>query len=141
MAEYVFCPGCQEHKNLELRRVKCNDRYNYVCLDCGTEFNAGGFEVKRLKRFGHKVFSDESTKSKEHYIYKFDNNYGASVIRCMYSHGYEKNLWELAVLKWVNNRSVLCFDTPIADQAIGWLADADVGEKLSQIKSLQHGKE
>lgn len=49
-------------------------------------------------------------------LHRFDNNYGASVIRAIGSYGYEDNLWELAVLKFEGSKWTLCYDTPICSR-------------------------
>lgn len=72
------------------------------------------------------------------YIFKFENQYGASVIKHAFSSGHEYDLWELAVIKFDNTG---CWDidlkTHIADDVIGFLNDKDVVDLLKQIKELK----
>lgn len=64
--------------------------------------------------------------------FNFDNGYGASLIRCSMSYGYEDGLWELAVTK----NGELCYDTPITDDVIGYLNDPQADEILERIARL-----
>lgn len=68
----------------------------------------------------------------DQYKFTFANGYGASVIRHDFSYGHEAGKWELAVLK--DDRCT--YDTPITDDVIGWLSEADVAEKLHAIAAL-----
>ena len=71
------------------------------------------------------------------YMFKFDNGYGASVIKTPTSYGGRNGLWELAVCKCYEHYGWhLCYDTPITDDVIGYLKDEDVMEYLKQIKEL-----
>lgn len=75
----------------------------------------------------------------EQRLYRFDNGYGASVIRNQYSYGGDKGLFELAVVKYHNADNDawgLCYDTPITDDVIGHLTEAEVQALLEQIKAL-----
>ena len=65
--------------------------------------------------------------------YRFANGYGASVVTSPYSYGGERGLWELAVLDG-NDR--LVYDTPVTSDVIGWLTEANVEEKLTEIEAL-----
>ena len=65
-------------------------------------------------------------------VYEFDNGYGASVIMHQGSYGFSKGLWELAVLE----NGELCYDTPITNDVIGHLSEAEVNKYLKQIKEL-----
>lgn len=75
------------------------------------------------------------------YIFRFDNNYGASVVKHLASYGYERNLWELAVLYFpgdINDmESHISRDTPITDDVVGYLTDKQVRELLYKIKFLR----
>ena len=66
------------------------------------------------------------------YIFKFENGYGASVIKHFGSYGNEEDKWEIAVLK----DDELCYDTPITHDTIGHLTDAEVDQYLTQIRKL-----
>ena len=66
------------------------------------------------------------------YEFKFENNYGASVIKHNFSYGNENDLFELAVL---NDREIT-YDTYITDNVIGWLTNEEVIECFKQIQSL-----
>lgn len=66
-------------------------------------------------------------------IYKFENGYGASVIRNNMSYGHELGLWELAVIKNYGDYWDLCYDTEITDDVIGYLDEKAVDKLLEQI--------
>lgn len=40
-----------------------------------------------------------------HYIFRFPNGYGASLIKTFGSEGYEEDLWELAVILFTDDKS------------------------------------
>lgn len=74
-----------------------------------------------------------------HYMFRFENGYGASIVKHMYSYGHEDDLWELAVTvfphkdaKW----SKLCYNTPITDDVLGSKTDDEIREILNEIKEL-----
>ena len=69
-------------------------------------------------------------------VYRFDNGYGASVIRSYSTYGAESGLWELAVIEFTGDNWELTYGTPVADDVIGWLSDDAVQEKLRQIRDL-----
>jgi|TARA_A200000159_G_C7003833_1_gene206834 hypothetical protein len=66
-------------------------------------------------------------------IYKFDNGYGASVVKHDFSYGGKKGLYEIAVL---DNDGDLCYDTPITSDVIGHLNMAEVDKILVNISHL-----
>ena len=98
------------------------------------ELNYEGFEdylvFKELEpsMFGAQVF----------YRFKFENGYGASVVKSRYTYGGLQDLWELAVISWVDDEWGLNYDTPITDDVEGYLTDEDVRGLLGQIKELPH---
>jgi hypothetical protein len=63
----------------------------------------------------------------------FENGYGASVVRNMYSYGGSEGLWELAVLGLEGG---LTYETPVTDDVIGHLDGGEVIEKLREISAL-----
>lgn len=82
-------------------------------------------------------------------IYRFDNNYGASVVQFTIgafggSYGVEGGRWELAVLRFTGegvsfddpHNWGLTYDTPITDDVIGHLDDDEVQAILAQIRDL-----
>ena len=70
-------------------------------------------------------------------IYKFDNGYGASVIRHEFSYGHEDGLWELAVLHFSDDDDWnIDYSTPITDDVLGYLSDEDVERTLKEIRLL-----
>lgn len=66
-------------------------------------------------------------------IYKFDNGYGASVIKHDHSYGGKEGKYELAVL---DKDGALCYDTPITEDVIGHLTMGDVENLLAEISYL-----
>ena len=62
----------------------------------------------------------------------FPNGYGASIVRFNGSYGYEKGLWEVAVM---TDRGP-CYDTPITSDVIGYQSEAEVVELCKQIHAL-----
>lgn len=74
------------------------------------------------------------------YVFKFDNGRGASVIKNDFSYGCSEDKWELAVLLFDDEDSPdeykLDYDTPITDDVLGWLDDAEVRNILEEIQKL-----
>ena len=70
------------------------------------------------------------------YIFRFENNYGASVIKHLGSYGYERDRFELAVLDFDGDTWDITYDTTIADDVLGYLMNKDVLEYLKDIKEL-----
>lgn len=72
-------------------------------------------------------------------VYRFDNGYGASVVRHRYSYGCEQGLWELAVLRFYGpgpDEFDLTYATPITSDVVGRLTETAVQSLLEQIKDL-----
>jgi hypothetical protein len=85
----------------------------------------------------HRVHKQQALRDGIQRLYRFDNNYGASVIKCTGSYGKEYDLWELGVIKWTGIDSyALTTDTPITSDVIGNLNDRQVEKLLDNIKSL-----
>ena len=97
--------------------------------------NHEGFEKYLLSTFREDVFGRKGI----HYVFKFDNYYGASVIKHYGSYGYEEDLWELAVVNFRSNpdKFVLDYNTPITADVEGWLTDEEVRNLLGKIKELK----
>lgn len=68
--------------------------------------------------------------------FKFDNNYGASVIKHQFSYGYEEDLFELAVLYFEGDIPFITYSTHITDDVVGNLTNDEVLELLERIKNL-----
>ena len=66
-------------------------------------------------------------------MYEFPNGYGASVVKHRGSYGYDKGLWELAVLDFDGS---LCYTTEITNDVIGHLNDPEVDRLLRRIEQL-----
>ena len=71
-------------------------------------------------------------------VYRFENDYGGSVIKFPGSYGYEQGEWELAVIKFPgdNGNFFLNYETPITDDVLGNLSWMEVEEHLKEIKNL-----
>lgn len=72
-------------------------------------------------------------------VHRFDNNFGASVVRHSFSYGSEEGLWELAVLTFADetNDYELTYDTEITNDVIGHLTEEDVEDLLNKIEKLE----
>lgn len=71
----------------------------------------------------------------------FENGYGVSVVRDVYTYGGKEGLFELAVTaheKDEEGKTVthICYDTPITDDVIGYLTEEQVKEITEQVKAL-----
>jgi hypothetical protein len=82
-------------------------------------------------------FTDTEINNGIQSIVKFENNYGASVVKHEYSYGNKQGLYELAIIKYDENGDWdLCYDTPITNDVLGYLNEAEVTTYLMQIEQL-----
>jgi hypothetical protein len=72
-------------------------------------------------------------------VHRFENNFGASVVRHNFSYGGEDGLFELAVLTFEGeaNDYELTYNTEITDDVLGHLTETDVAELLTKIEQLE----
>lgn len=74
------------------------------------------------------------------YLFKFENNYGASVVCHQFSYGGKNGLWELAVLKFDNSDKDIKFNidysTSVTSNVEGCLSDSEVDLLLQEIFQL-----
>lgn len=87
--------------------------------------------------FKNDLYKVEDLLGGVHYIFKFSNGYGASVVKHPFSYGHENDLWELGVLIFKNGKHGLCYTTEITDDVIGYLTDDGVMELLEKIKAIE----
>ena len=70
-------------------------------------------------------------------VYRFKNNYGASVVKGEHTYGGNEGLWELAVIVFDTSGGFnLCYTTPITQDVEGHLSDDAVEELLTKIEAL-----
>lgn len=85
----------------------------------------------------YKTFDDiefHYHRDGQHSIIKFDNNYGASVVRSFASSlGAEQGLYEIVVL---DEKMNVTYETPICNRAIGFLTEEEVTEIMIEIQNL-----
>lgn len=73
-----------------------------------------------------------------HYVFRFYNNYGASIVKSIYSYGGTENLWELAVIKFNDDDQYeLAYDTYLTDDVLGYLTGPEVCKYLEDIKNYK----
>lgn len=99
----------------------------------------------------HTILDDTSSGIRSQYIFAFDNGYGASVVKCddiISSYGVEEDLWELALLKEIENDYTesgiaykddihtleIAYEPIVNFDVIGYMTDAEVNEVLECIK-------
>jgi hypothetical protein len=71
----------------------------------------------------------------------YPNGYGVSVVQFTTSYGCgsygaEEGLYEVAILKGLEEDWEICYDTPITDDVIGYQSVEDIDNLLSQVESL-----
>lgn len=72
------------------------------------------------------------------HLYVFPNGWAASVVRHDFSYGGDAGLWELGVGTFASEAEgfKLDYSTPITDDVLGQLTDAEVSALLAQVRDL-----
>jgi hypothetical protein len=94
--------------------------------------------------FSDLKFRDHPTGIGRQGLVFFPNGYGVSVVRFRlpFGLGYgsytsDESEWELAVLKGNAEKWELAYDTPITDDVIGHLSEAEIEKVIEQVANLQ----
>lgn len=89
------------------------------------------------------LISHEKIMGLEQWVYRFPNDYGASVQKYSPTYSSNNGKFELAVLKWVEDkltgdyRGFLTYNTPITDKIVDGQTVKDIENLLTQIKALK----
>jgi hypothetical protein len=62
----------------------------------------------------------------------FDNDYGVSVVKFNGSYGFNRDLWEVAILY----KDALTYNTDITDDVLGYQTDQDVTDVMKKVQDL-----
>lgn len=89
-----------------------------------------------MEKFKKYLKFDEEYFGGPHKVYKFPNNYGASVIKNEWSYGGKDGLWEVGVIFFDGDDYELTYSTPITSDVLGYLTDEEVENALEKIKNL-----
>lgn len=89
-----------------------------------------GFEKYIQEQTDDKYFEDQT-------LYKFENDWGASIIYHKGSYGYEQGLVELGVVRWFGNKHMLAYDTYPTNDVLGDLTQEQAKLILEKIKELR----
>ena len=97
------------------------------------------YELKYDEKFQlylHKKIKGEGSVQ---YLFRFENGYGASIVKNLGSWGRNQDLWELAVISWPEESDMfkIVFDIrSVTMDVVGWLNDDDVNMLLEKIMQL-----
>jgi hypothetical protein len=86
-----------------------------------------------MKTFEDIEFKDHPAASGVVGRMYFENGYGVSVARTIYSYGGRDGLYELAVL---DKSGQLIYDTPVTSDVLGYLTPEEVTVYMKQVQSL-----
>lgn len=88
----------------------------------------GKFNTYMIKKFNDELGG-------VHYIFRFPNNYGASVIKGKYTYGGSEDLWEMALIFCFDEDGHwdLVYERDFDEDVIGYLTDEQVNELLGKI--------
>lgn len=112
-----------------------------LCKECKTPLNYEGFEKYYLDNKYNNNEKDSWINGKQQWLFRFENNYGASVIKHWGSYGFEDDLFELAVAYFDGDDWIITYNTPITNDVIGHLTNNDVLGYLHKIQRLdEHGR-
>ena len=110
-----------------------------LSLHCGT----------RLEKYIVDIWEDTvANQVGIHYLFRFSNNYGASVVKAYGCHGYEQDQWELACTLFYDDDSKIInpddeyiliypYDIMHGSDVLGNLKDKDVRRILYKIMKLE----
>lgn len=90
-----------------------------------------------MEEFEDNLFKAKFIFDGVQYVFKFANNYGASVVKHSGSYGCNEELWELAVIHFCDDEWHLTYDTEITDDVLGYLSNQDVLDLLAKIRNLK----
>ncbi len=83
-----------------------------------------------------EILDQESPYRKIQHKQFFPNGYGVSIIRGKGTYGYEKGLYEGAVLGGNIGKSELVYDTPVTCDVEGYLSEDDVMKFIDDVMAL-----
>lgn len=83
------------------------------------------------------IIAEKKINGGDQIIHKFNNGYGASVVKHDFSYGGKQGLWELAVIYFYEDDWSITYNTEITNDVLGNLTDKDVTSTLNKIEKLK----
>ena len=94
-----------------------------------------------MNRIKENLLFYQDNKFRKHWVYKFDNGYGASIIKGLYVYGTKFFPYELCIIKFGENGYFEPVEVEtFVDNIKGYLNIKEVKEYLEQIKNYRGEK-
>lgn len=91
-------------------------------------------ELKVNDEYKQYLITKKELNDGVQYIFKFPNDYGASVVKRRYSYGYEQDLWEMGLIFYYEDSNWdLAYYRDFDDDVKGYLTDWKVNRLLEKI--------
>lgn len=91
-------------------------------------------ELKVNDEYKQYLITEKELYDGVQYVFKFPNDYGASVIKTRYSYGYKQNLWEMGLIFFYEDGNWnLTYERDFYDDVKGYLTDDEVNRLLEKI--------
>ena len=90
--------------------------------------------MKTIKDYNKYIIDFNSINNGMQLLFRFDNNFGLSVICHSFSYGNKEETFEVAVIKFSSNGTWnLTYDTPITDDVLGYQSKEDVISLIEKV--------
>lgn len=81
-----------------------------------------------IKQYNKYIIDFNSINNGMQIVFRFDNNYGLSVVSHSFSYGNKQEKFEIAIIKFNSeddNDWNITYDTPITDDVLGYQSKGD----------------
>jgi len=94
--------------------------------------------MKAIKDFNKYIIDINAINKGMQIMFRFDNNYGISLVSNGFSYGNSSDEFEIAVIKFDgDNNFKICYSTDITDDVLGYQTKDDVIEVIEKVINLK----
>ena len=92
-----------------------------------------------IKQYNKYIIDFNSINNGMQIVFRFDNNYGLSVVSHSFSYGNKQEKFEIAIIKFNSEDDDdwnITYDTPITDDVLGYQSKGDTLDAIRKTMEL-----